>query len=118
MYVLCETDWISVVCLTTSSGIRRPFDSIRWDAKMVLIRVDFPRPVWPTLGVSLRSQSRFLEQLTNADDVELKAALEELALNLGSDAVETDMALGHHRPLLGRLLRGHALLRHRILGGH
>ncbi len=31
---------------------------------------------------------------TNADDVELEAALEQLALDLGCDAVETDMALG------------------------
>ena len=33
-------------------------------------------------------------QLTNADNVELKAALQELLLDLGSDAVETDVALG------------------------
>lgn len=31
--------------------------------------------------------------LANADDVELEATLQELALNLGRDAVETDMAL-------------------------
>ena len=31
---------------------------------------------------------------TNADDVELETALQELALNLGGDAVETDMAVG------------------------
>ena len=39
---------------------------------------------------------------TNADDIELKAALEQLLLNLGGDAVETDVALGEDR---GRLLR-------------
>ena len=39
---------------------------------------------------------------TNANDVELKATFEEFAFNLGSDAVETDMALGHHGTLLGR----------------
>lgn len=33
-------------------------------------------------------------QLTNADNVELKAALQELLLDLGGDAVETDVALG------------------------
>ena len=33
-------------------------------------------------------------ELTDADDVELESALEQLALNLGCDAVETDMALG------------------------
>ena len=32
--------------------------------------------------------------LTNADDVELETTLQELALNLRGDAVETDMALG------------------------
>lgn len=32
--------------------------------------------------------------LTNANDVELEAALQQLALNLRCDAVETDMALG------------------------
>lgn len=32
--------------------------------------------------------------LTNADDVELETTLQELLLNLRSDAVETDMALG------------------------
>jgi hypothetical protein len=31
---------------------------------------------------------------TDADDIELKSTLQELALNLGRDAVETDMALG------------------------
>jgi len=45
MNVLCETVWISVVDLTGSSGKSRPLESIRWEAKMVLINVDFPRPV-------------------------------------------------------------------------
>lgn len=46
-------------------------------------------------------------ELTDADDIELESALEELALNLGCDAVETDMALrvngrsGHRRHLSG-----------------
>ena len=31
---------------------------------------------------------------TNADDIELETALQELALNLRRDAVETDMAVG------------------------
>lgn len=34
---------------------------------------------------------------TDADDVELEAALQELALNLAGDAVETDVALGINR---------------------
>lgn len=33
-------------------------------------------------------------RLTDADDVELEATLEQLALDLGRDAVETDVALG------------------------
>ena len=34
---------------------------------------------------------------TNANDVELESALQELALNLRCDAVETNMALWEHR---------------------
>ena len=30
-----------------SLGSKRPFESIRCDAKMVLIKVDLPSPVWP-----------------------------------------------------------------------
>lgn len=33
-------------------------------------------------------------QLTNTDDVELETTLEELALDLAGDAVETNVALG------------------------
>lgn len=32
-----------------SSGWKRPFESIRWEAKMVLMSVDLPIPVWPTM---------------------------------------------------------------------
>ncbi len=39
---------------------------------------------------------------TNADNVKLEAAFEEFAFNLGSNAIESDVALGHHRTLLGR----------------
>lgn len=60
---------------------------------MVLINVDLPRPVWPAgevrCALSRRNQ---LWKLTNADDVELEAPLDELLLNLLRDAVETDMA--------------------------
>ena len=41
------TAWISLVCLMGSVGERRPLDLTRLEAKMVLIRVDLPRPVWP-----------------------------------------------------------------------
>lgn len=36
-------------------------------------------------------------RLTDADDIELEASLQELALNLGGDAVETDVTVGEHR---------------------
>lgn len=32
---------------TGSEGVRRPLESMRCEAKMVLIRVDFPKPVCP-----------------------------------------------------------------------
>jgi hypothetical protein len=41
--------------------------------------------------------------LTDTDDIELEAALQELLLNLVGDAVETDVALGEDGR---RLLRG------------
>ena len=41
---------------------------------------------------------------TNADDVELEAALQQLLLDLAGDAVETDVRLGEHGALR---LRGH-----------
>ena len=52
VHLLCDTVWISVVARTMSSGRRRPLESIKWDAKMVLMRVDFPRPVWPVTCIS------------------------------------------------------------------
>lgn len=39
---------------------------------------------------------------TNANHIELETTFEEFALDLGGNAVETDMAFGHHRTLLGR----------------
>ena len=51
-----------------------------------------------TLGDPAQQSKHFstVIERTNANDVELKATLEELALNLSRDAVEADMALGHH----------------------
>ncbi len=46
--MLWETGWISVVERTGSSGDNLPLESIRCEAKMVLIKVDLPKPVWPT----------------------------------------------------------------------
>ena len=40
-------------------------------------------------------------RLTNANNIELKAPLQELLLDLGGDAVETDVALG--KDVLGGL---------------
>jgi hypothetical protein len=36
-----------------SSGRKRPLESIKWDANMVLMRVDFPSPVWPVIHMSM-----------------------------------------------------------------
>lgn len=36
-------------------------------------------------------------ELTNTNDVKLKAALEQFTLNLGCDAIKANMALGYHR---------------------
>lgn len=47
-------------------------------------------------------------QLTNADDVELETTLQQLLLNLRSDAVETDVALGEDG---GRGSSGHCVCR-------
>jgi hypothetical protein len=57
----------------------------------VLISVDLPKPVWPGgSATTIKRETR----LTDADDVELEAALQQLLLNLRRDAVEADMALG------------------------
>ena len=39
---------------------------------------------------------------TNANNVELKSTFEQFTFNLGGNAIETDMALRHHRALLWR----------------
>ena len=105
-HVLCETVWISVVARTGSSGLIRPFESMRCDAKMVLINVDFPNPVWPSspscqhaLGMEGSGQ------LTNTNDVELETSLQQLLLYLRCDAVETDVAPREHSILLLHHLR-------------
>jgi hypothetical protein len=60
---------------------------------MVLIKVDFPRPVCPVV-VHVSNDGRIqwvVSELTNADDIELKATLQQLLFNLGGDAVEADV---------------------------
>ena len=47
-------------------------------------------------------QSAVFSSHTNADDVELESTFEEFTLDLGRNAIETDMTLGHYGPLLGR----------------
>ena len=94
---------------------------MRCDAKIVLMSVDLPKPVWPENRNPLASvtfayitvhplnatpnpspprkkastrqnASKCTEEgLTNDDDVELEAALEQLVLNLLSDRVEADI---------------------------
>jgi hypothetical protein len=74
---------------------------------MVLMRVDFPSPVWPAATRQLldkidetrvnpskgrdREREREREQHTNADDIELETALQELLLDLLGNAIETDV---------------------------
>lgn len=70
---------------------------------MVLMRVDLPNPVWPIFSFSLSFETAyFCSNPTNADDIELKAAFQQLPLYLVRDAVEANMALGHHRIVLRR----------------
>ena len=58
-HIPCETPCISVVVRTGSFGVRRPFESMRCDAKMVFIRVDLPKPVCPIrLSDACRQRTR------------------------------------------------------------
>ena len=75
---------------------------MRWDAKIVFIKVDFPSPVWPAHDVSFNIWVGGAVYHTNTNHVELETTFEKFALNLGCDTVETDMAFGHHWPLLRR----------------
>lgn len=43
--------------------------------------------------------------LTNTHDIELETTLQQLPLDLGGDAVETDMAVGENGGLLSRSSR-------------
>jgi hypothetical protein len=60
---------------------------------MVLMSVDFPRPVWPIMH-QYTASNKSADRLTNADDIELETALQKLLLNLLCDAVESDMTSG------------------------
>lgn len=64
---------------------------------MVLIKVDLPRPVCPVRGLGmmrLKSGRVLWSEHTDADDIELEASLQQFLLNLGCDAVETNVAFG------------------------
>lgn len=83
---------------------------------MVLIKVDLPRPVCPATPLAQEFSEKYAGQpwsccvrvtLTDADDVELEAPLDELLLDLLGDAIKTDIALGVDR-----------LLRCSICGSH
>lgn len=65
---------------------------------MVLIRVDFPSPVWPAILVREATLQHWtIDRLrTDANDIELEPALQQLLFDLRSDAVETDVAFGVH----------------------
>lgn len=58
-----------------SSGLMRPLESIRWDAKRELMSVDFPNPVWPVAYNMSRNSKQDEDRLTNTDDVELETSL-------------------------------------------
>lgn len=77
---------------------------------MVLTSVDLPRPVCPTRrrrrGQSEVSQSVNEGIHTNTHDIELETTLQQLPLDLGGDAVETDMAVGEDGGLLTRSSTG------------
>ena len=75
--MMCDTVWISVVERTGSSTVSLPFESIRCDAKIVLMRVDFPSPVWPKRKsqlMRLSSISLIFMPRTNTDNIELETA--------------------------------------------
>jgi hypothetical protein len=102
-----------VVDRTGSLGVRRPLESIKWEAKIVLIRVDFPRPVWPIGRVKdTVNASSFKEQLdscrprTNTHHIELKATLQELPLNLRCDTVKANMTARKNSGWVGRIRIG------------
>lgn len=61
---------------------------------MVLIRVDFPRPVWPIYRFSIKHIWPDGRELTNTHNIELEATFQQLPFNLRSNAIETDMAPG------------------------
>lgn len=48
--------WISVVDRVACSASTLPFESIRCDAKSVLMSVDLPRPVWPAQAIATRCE--------------------------------------------------------------
>ena len=86
-------------------------ESIRWDAKMVLTRVDLPRPVCPIRKEEKERSIRGLTVVnegihTNTHDIELETTLQQLPLDLRGDAVETDMAVGEDGGLLTRSSTG------------
>ena len=64
---------------------------------MVLISVDFPKPVWPDPFVTTGSamldvlREEAANRRTNNDHVELETTLQEFMLDLSSDTVETNV---------------------------
>ena len=58
---------------------------------MVLIRVDFPSPVCPEQLSEACHAQHFSPVLTNTNDIELETSLQQLALDLLRDTIETDV---------------------------
>jgi hypothetical protein len=68
---------------------------MRWLAKIVLIMVLFPSPVWPVHRRLSKPHSPQLRvtPLTDKDDIELETTLEELVLDLAGDGLEADIGV-------------------------
>ena len=63
---------------------------------MVLIKVDFPRPVCPANTIRIPRQSNQATAHTDTDHVELESTFEQFLLYLRSNAVESYMTSGKH----------------------
>lgn len=62
---------------------------------MVLMSVDFPRPVCPAFQTVTDRPARFrTRRRTNDNDIELEPAFQELVLDLRGNGVETDVGSG------------------------
>ncbi len=85
-----------LVSLSFASRAHRslcPLESIRCEANIVFISVDFLRPICPRNEMVDVIQLENLEQAsqTNDNNIKLEAALQELMLNLAGDGVKPNV---------------------------